>query len=140
MARVFFFFPPSVQTPCHSVVHKHSCGLTDAIKQKAQRKSNVTGSRFHCHLIGADDGGPHTPRCPHTCHRLQDLTRHPAEDYKEFNTLKGLRNVGSFSPMSSHSSFPFLVFCCLWKDTLCILSLTRTHLQFREQKREVKPV
>lgn len=89
------------------------------------REGSVTQYRFHCHFIGLDDRGPHTPSCPHTCHRLQELTRYPAKDYKAFNTLKGLNNVGSFS--SYFFSFIFSVsrFLVLVEEQTC--NHTHTH-------------
>lgn len=97
-------------------------------------KGSVTQYRFHCHLIGPDDKG-HTPGCPHTCHWLQDLTRHPAEDYKAFKTLKGLNNVGTFlSDIFSIHLFRFSFSCACGKN-ICNCTHTHTHNELvREQK------
>lgn len=108
------FFFSSVHSPYHSVAHQHLCGLTDHIK--AQRKSDVTRYRFHCHLRALVDRGPHTPSCPHTCHRLPEVTPHPAKDYEVVDPLSGL---GSF--LSDAFLFIFSVSnqgtCISWSGT-----------------------
>lgn len=96
-------------------------------------KGSVTQYRFHCHLIGPDDKGPHTPGCPHTCHWLQDLTQHPAGDYKAFNTLKGLNNVGTFSSdIPSIHLFRFSFSCACGKN---ICNCTHTHTNWSGNKK-----